>query len=236
LGALAAGGVVAGRTAATIRRMREAAAGNDPLVHELELDGDEPVRRVTVLGDSAAAGHGIGSADDALPRLLGRALAADGQAVSVRCWASDGATTEEVADLQAPRFAEVASDDGCDVVVIGVGVNDALRRHPATLVRHDTRRLLEAVTGDCPSGTTVLVTCPDLGVAPGLPTPVRGAVGWRCRSVAAAQREVADELGVPVVTLDRQRLRPEHFGEDGFHPGPEGLALLARLVVPHVTG
>jgi lysophospholipase L1-like esterase len=231
LGALAAGGVVAGRTAATIRRMRQAAAGADALVHELELDGRGPTTRVTVLGDSAAAGHGIGSADDALPRLLGRALAADGQAVSVRCLAEDGATTEEVADRQVPRFAPVEEGDGCDVVVIGVGVNDALRRHPVSLVRHDTRRLLEAVTRACPCGTTVLVTCPDLGVAPGLPAPVRGAVGWRCRSVAAAQQEVADELGVPAVALDRELLRPEHFGADGFHPGPVGLEQLARLVV-----
>jgi lysophospholipase L1-like esterase len=216
--------------------MREAAAGNDPLVHELELDGHEPVRRVTVLGDSAAAGHGIGSAEDALPRLLGRAIAADGQAVSVRCLASDGATTEEVADQQVPQFAEVAEDDGCDVVVIGVGVNDALRRHPVTLVRHDTRRVLEALISACGSGTIVLVTCPDLGVAPGLPGPIRGAVGWRCRTVAAAQREVADELGVPVVALDRAVLRPDHFGEDGFHPGPAGLEQLAQLVVAHVKG
>jgi lysophospholipase L1-like esterase len=49
--------------------------------------------------------------------------------------------------------------------------------------------------------------------------------------VAAAQREVADELGVPAVALDREVLRPEHFGEDGFHPGPVGLEQLARLVV-----
>jgi lysophospholipase L1-like esterase len=120
--------------------------------------------------------------------------------------------------------------------VVGVGVNDALRRHPATMVRRDTRELLEAVRSVSTEAALVVVTCPDLGVAPGLPAAVRGAVGWRCRSVANAQQQVAGELGVPVVRLDRTVLRPELFGDDGFHPGADGLRELAELVVDHLPG
>jgi lysophospholipase L1-like esterase len=227
---LAAGGVVAGRTASTLRRMRQTATAVEPLDHDLDLPGRQPARRVTVLGDSAAAGHGIGSAEDALPRRLGRALAADGTAVEVRCLAADGAAARDVLDQQVPALTP------SDVVVVGVGVNDALRRHPATMVRRDTRELLEAVRSVSTEAALVVVTCPDLGVAPGLPAAVRGAVGWRCRSVANAQQQVAGELGVPVVRLDRTVLRPELFGDDGFHPGADGLRELAELVVDHLPG
>jgi lysophospholipase L1-like esterase len=224
LAALAAGGVVAGRTAASVRRMRRVAAATDTLDHDVELPGREPSRRVTVLGDSAAAGHGIASPEDALPRQLGRALAVDGTAVHVRCLAADGATGQDVVEHQVPEL------EPSDVVVIGVGVNDALRRHPATLVRRDTRELLDAVVEACPAAAVVLVTCPDLGVAPGLPKAIRGAVGWRCRSVAAAQCAVAEELGVPAIRLDRKVLRAELFGQDGFHPGAAGIGELVELI------
>jgi lysophospholipase L1-like esterase len=228
LAALAAGSVVAGRTASAVRRMRQAAASTEVLDHDVDLPGRRPARRLTVVGDSAAAGHGIVSPDDALPRRLGRALATDGTAVEVRCLAEDGATAQDVVEQQVPALAP------SDVVVIGVGVNDALRRHPTAMVRRDTRGLLEAVAAASPAAVRVLVTCPDLGVAPGLPAAVRGVVGWRCRTVAAAQCVIADELGVAAVRLDRGVLRPELFGSDGFHPGREGIRELVELIVAHL--
>jgi lysophospholipase L1-like esterase len=221
---------VAGRTASSLRRMRRAAAATEVLDHRLDLPGRAPARRVTVLGDSAAAGHGIGSADDALPRRLGRALHADGTAVEVRCLAADGAATRDVLEQQLPEL------EPTDVVVVGVGVNDALRRQPTVLVRRDTRELLQSLRSTVPDAVAVLITCPDLGVAPGLPAAVRGAVGWRCRAVAAAQQEAATALEVPAIGLDRSVLRPELFGEDGFHPGPDGLRELAELVLDHLPG
>jgi lysophospholipase L1-like esterase len=210
--------------------MRQAAASTEMLDHDLDLPGRRPARRLTVVGDSAAAGHGIVSPDDALPRRLGRALAADGTAVTVRCLAVGGATAHDVLEQQVPALAP------SDVVVIGVGVNDALRRHPAAMVRRDTRGLLEAVAEVSPLAVRILVTCPDLGVAPGLPAAVRGVVGWRCRTVATAQCEVADDLGVAAVRLDRGVLQPELFGADGFHPGAEGIRELVELVVTHLPG
>jgi lysophospholipase L1-like esterase len=227
---LAAGGVVAGRTAGSLRRMRRAAAATEVLDHRLDLPGRAPARRVTVLGDSAAAGHGIGSADDALPRRLGRALHTDGTAVEVRCLAVDGAATRDVLEQQLPEL------DRPDVVVVGVGVNDALRRQPTVMVRRDTRELLQSLRAAVPAAATVLITCPDLGVAPGLPAGVRGVVGWRCRAVAAAQQEAAAAFEVPAIGLDRSALRPELFGADGFHPGVEGLHELAELVLDHLPG
>jgi lysophospholipase L1-like esterase len=210
--------------------MRRAAAATEILHHDVDLPGRRPARRLTVLGDSAAAGHGIGSPDDSLPRRLGDALAADGTAVEVRCLATDGATIEDVIAHQLPDLGR------SDVVVVGVGVNDALRRHPATMVRRETRTLLEGVREGCPGAALVLVTCPDLGVAPGLPPSLRGVVGWRCRSVAAAQCQVADELEVPAVSLHRRILTPAMFGEDGFHPGPEGIAELVDRVLARLPG
>jgi lysophospholipase L1-like esterase len=217
-------------TAAAVARRRRIAAGVTPLDHDLEVAGRPPAVRLVVLGDSAAAGHGIGSADDALARQLGRALAGrDGRAVVVTSLAVDGATTPDVCDRQVP-----AMDPEVDAVVVGVGVNDALR--PGRLRPDATRALLAALAHHAPGASVVMVGCPDLGVAPGVPPLLRGLVGRRCRTVARHQQRVAAELGVPFVGLDRSVLAPADFGADGFHPGAAGIGRLARLVVERLTG
>ena len=203
-----------------------------PLDHDVDLPGHGPPRRLVVLGDSAAAGHGLADADDALARRVGRGLVAhDGRATQVRGVALDGATTADVltTQLEAAR--------GADVVIVGVGVNDATcisRRVAAAAV--DLRRLLLGIrAGIEPGGRVVLLSCPDLSVAPGLPTLLRPVVGARFRALARAQALVARDLDVEVVPASRAALSPEVFGDDGFHPGKEGHARLAADIVERLT-
>jgi lysophospholipase L1-like esterase len=180
-----------------------------------------------VLGDSAAAGHGLSSADDAIARRLGRALnTADGRATQVRSVARDGARTADVLVEQLPAAA------GADLVVLGVGVNDATKRTPLPAMADQLRELLVTLRAlAARRDAVVLLGCPDLSVAPRVPLALRGPLGWRCRAVARVQTAVAGDLGVPVVPADRRLLTPEVFGPDGFHPGTIGHELLAAEVL-----
>jgi lysophospholipase L1-like esterase len=210
-----------------VRRLRAAGAEVAALDHRLDLPGTAPARRVVVLGDSAAAGHGLPSADVGIARRLGVALhAADGRSTHVRSVAHDGARTADVLAEQLPAAA------GADLVVLGIGVNDAIKRVPLTALRRQVRELLvtlRAITAR--RDAIVLLSCPDLSAAPGVPLALRPLLGWRCRAVARLQREVAGALAVPVVPADRGLLRREVFGPDGFHPGTLGHELLAAEVL-----
>lgn len=209
------------RAARDVRRLRDGGAAVPALDHALDLPGEGPARRVAVLGDSAAAGHGLPSPDDGLARRLGRALhARDGRATQVRSVARDGATTAEVLAEQLPAAA------GAEIVVLGVGVNDAIKRPQLGEVAADLRELLITLRAlaACRDGV-VLLTCPDLSVAPGIPAVLRPLLGWRCRSVARRQTRVAAGLGVPTVAAGRTELTPEVFGDDGVHPGRVGRAV-----------
>lgn len=190
------------------------------------------MRKVVVLGDSAAAGHGLASADEAWARQVGRALhAADGRATTVRTVAVDGATTATVATTQLHAVR------GAEVVLIGVGVNDALRGQPVRHVRDDLLRLLRGVRSrTSPTTAIVLLSCPDLSAAPGLPPLLRPVVGWRCRAVARAQQRVAKEFGVALVPESRTSMPVEVFGDDGVHPGAVGHAVIADRVAHHLMG
>lgn len=211
-----------------IRRMRRRAAHVAALEHTIDLPGRFPPRVLVMLGDSAAAGHGLSGPDVAVPRLVGRGLVdRDGRATAVRSVALDGATTAEVLTTQ------VGAARGAEVVLIGVGANDALNaRHTRGEIVDTTHRLLAAVAEVASPGARVILhNSPDLSAAPGLPSVLRPIVGWRCRRVAQLQAAVAALHGVPVVDMPREKLPPEVFGADGFHPGPEGHARLAARVL-----
>ncbi len=231
--ALFAASVVSGLHATLgVRRMRARAAEVPPLAHAVDLPGRFPPRSLVMLGDSAAAGHGLDGADEAVPRRVARALVADdGRATAVRSVAVDGATTDEVLQTQG----EAAR--GADVVLLGVGANDAFKAHrPFSEVADTTHRLLTAVREvAAPEARIVFHTCPDLSMAPGLPLVLRPVVGWRCRRVAEAQHAVAAMHGIPVADLPRERLGPEVFGTDRFPPGRVGHARLAERVVTILT-
>jgi lysophospholipase L1-like esterase len=225
LSSLGLAGIVGRRTAGQLRRLREAGALVAPLDHEVTVPGTGDTCHLAVLGDSAAAGHGLPDADAGLARQVARRHAArTGRPVAVVGLARDGATTADVLADQVPHLAgDVA------VVLVGVGVNDAVRGRGPRTVTAVTSRLLAAVRTAAPGAEVVLMTCPDLGSAPGLPRVLRPAMRWSCRRVAAAQRRVAADLAVPVVRADGH-LPPETFGPDGFHPGPLGVAILAGRV------
>ncbi|MCC5948282.1 MAG: hypothetical protein JJT89_07475 [Nitriliruptoraceae bacterium] len=195
--------------------------------------GTTPSRRLVVLGDSAAAGHALASADEALGRRLARALTrGDGRATELVSVAVDGATTAEVAVTQL----DAAQD--AEVVVLGVGVNDAVDPWRRTA---DAAAALDALLGAlharlAPGAAVVLLSCPDLSAAPGLPWLIRPWVGRRCRALARRQGAVAVRHGVAVVAAPRAVLTLERFGADGFHPGASGHEELARRVVAALGG
>jgi lysophospholipase L1-like esterase len=225
LASLGSVGIVGRRAAGQVRRLREAGATVPALTHETTVPGTGDTCHLVVLGDSAAAGHGLPDADAGLARLVARRIAGrTGRPVDVVSLARDGATT---ADVLAAQVHHLGPD--LEVVVVGVGVNDAVRGRPPRVVADVTRRLLVAVRAVAPDAEVVLLSCPDLGSAPGLPRVLRPAMRWSCRRVAAVQRGVASEFGVAVVPADGH-LPPEAFGPDGFHPGPIGVATLAERV------
>lgn len=220
------------QAAVGIHRLRRQGAKVRPLEPDVDLPGRSPSRRLVVMGDSAAAGHGLADAEDGLARLVGRGLvAADGRATAVRGVAADGATTAEVLETQ------VGSATDAEVVLIGVGVNDAVR--PGRSIACAATALHELVRGvrarAVADASIVVLSCPDLSVAPGLPPSLRLPVGRRCRALASAQERVAADLGVVVVRADRSVLSTEVFGPDGFHPGRLGHERLAGHVLERLA-
>lgn len=217
--------------AAVVWRLRRGARPA-PLTHDGRLGPQEgrPLR-LAVLGDSAAAGHGLRNAARAFPRCLADAVSARlDQPVELACHAVDGARTADLARSQAPAIA----GQRWDVVVCSAGVNDALAARSPHRVHRDTTDLVRAVRAAAPDALAVVVGCPDLGAAPGLPWPLRAVVGWSCRRVADAQAQAVARTPATFVPLPAG-IGADMFGDDGVHPGAAGQLAVARLTADAIA-
>lgn len=190
-------------------------------------DGGKRVHLV-VIGDSTAVGVGAGSRARSYPVLLARTL---GRHLSVKLdvLGRSGVRMADVAAELAPHAASMRPD----IVLIGVGVNDAIHLTPLPKFRDAMRDALEILENA--ETTTVVALGPRLD-APALPRPLRDLVAARCRAINRSLRRTAEVAGVAVVDVGASvgdafaRDPDRYFCEDFLHPGPQGYCLWARAI------
>lgn len=202
--------------------------------------GDECVGELIsciVLGDSAAVGYGMTSADATPPGMVGLGLAHVLDCpVQITSFALVGAQTS---DLDAQIDLGLDLDIKPDIALIVVGTNDVTHR---VLPNESARRLEAAVRRLGDAGCEVVVaTCPDLGTIAPLPQPLRSIARVWSRRLAAKQAVAALAGGGRAVSLGGL-LGPIFasradvmFGEDNFHPSETGYAHMVSVVIPSLA-
>ncbi|MGW2836124.1 SGNH/GDSL hydrolase family protein [Streptomyces sp. NPDC001286] len=198
---------------------------------------DEPPLRLTMLGDSTAAGQGVHRAGQTPGALLASGLSAVAERpVELHNVALPGATSDDLDRQVALVLANPARMP--DVCVIMIGANDVTHRMPPT---RSVRHLAAAVRRLRTAGAEVVVgTCPDLGTIEPVQQPLRWLARRASRQLAAAQTIGVVEQGGRTVSLG-DLLGPEFeanprelFGPDNYHPSAEGYATAAMAVLPTV--
>ncbi|MCS0600189.1 SGNH/GDSL hydrolase family protein [Streptomyces sp. LP11] len=202
--------------------------------HAYDVPGEHPLR-LTVLGDSTAAGQGVHRAGQTPGALLASGLAAVAERpVELRNVALPGARSDDL-DRQVARVL-AGADPAPDICVIMIGANDVTHRMPPT---RSVRHLSAAVRRLRTAGAEVVVgTCPDLGTIEPVWQPLRWLARRASRQLAAAQTIGVVEQGGRTVSLG-DLLGPEFeanprelFGPDNYHPSAEGYATAAMAVLP----
>jgi lysophospholipase L1-like esterase len=188
-----------------------------------------------LLGDSIAAGLGAETPKHTLGAQLARRVAKrTHRAVRLHTAAIVGSETS----VLRAQLAGLPAGYAADVAVIVVGGNDVTHRVRTSASR---KHLAEAVESLQAVGSEVVVgTCPDLGALSAVPQPLRTLAGIASRQLAAAQRDVATELGARAVSL-ADVVGPfflaqpdEMFAIDRFHPSGAGYRRTAKALLPSV--
>lgn len=181
-----------------------------------------PKVRLLVTGDSAAAGVGAASQEEA---LSGRLVARLGEQAGVewRVIARTGLTTGATI-----RMLENEPAEAFDVAVVSLGVNDVTGRRSPAHFRERQQALLDLLARRFSVRHVLLTSVPPMHRFPALPFPLRQVMGLRARMLDDVLRELAAQHDW-VTHLDMGRdADPAHMASDGFHPGPQGYERWAR--------
>jgi lysophospholipase L1-like esterase len=180
--------------------------------------------RLLVAGDSAGAGVGSPTHDDA---LLGQVCSALCSAFQLR-WklvAKTGFTT-----LDAIRCLQEAPAEPFDAVVISLGTNDVTAgRRVSTWTGH-LHRLATLLRSKFQARHLIFSGLARMQEFPAFPQPLAWYMGARAGLLdRALRRWVASQTDCDFVPMD-VRIRPGMMAEDGYHPSPQVYAVWGTAV------
>lgn len=182
------------------------------------VDGTGAPLRVSVVGESTAAGCGAPNHDEAFVGALARALAArTGRPVAWEVVGHPGATARRIRHRLVPRLEQEA-----DLVVVLAGVNDVLTgRRPREWADDLTAIVTELGAG---ARQVVVPGLPSFPELPSLPPALGRYLGERAAAIDRASQLVCGSA--PAATWFRSAgtlaTGPWFFARDGFHPSSAG--------------
>jgi len=193
-----------------------------------------PSRRLTIIGDSMAAGLGADFPKDTIgANLAGLVAQHSGHAVVLNTVAQVGARSKDLEE-QVTRALYFRPH----VAVIIIGGNDVthlVRKNVATDFLREAMVRLRAADVQ-----VVMGTCPDLGTVRPFKPPMRWLAQRRSRELATAQAITVAQAGGRAVSLGdlleaEFRARPgDLFGTDRFHPSTAGYEAVAQVLASSV--
>ena len=186
----------------------------------------EPIELIA-LGESTVAGVGARTHETGLTGQLAAALAGQMQrSVNWLVAARSGINARQSLVELVPQLRGRRAD----VVVIALGVNDAIEFHTARRWAADIELLIAAIRAEVGDALVLLAGVPPLAQFPALPPPLSFVLGARSNSLDAASVALARKLNrvihVPF-QIERREVR-ELFCVDGFHPSELGYRLWAE--------
>ncbi|AFT71792.1 GDSL-like lipase/acylhydrolase domain protein [Alloalcanivorax dieselolei B5] len=212
------------RTRATTPRLPE--AGGEPSGRS----GDTgPALRLLVVGESTAAGVGVGDHQQGLAAHLAAQLSRrHGRTV---LWRTVGVNGIRAAALigHLPRAPET------DVAIISLGVNDTTGLTRRRGYRHALTALIAELRRDKAELPVYLLAVPPMQRFTALPRPLRDLLGWRAQGLDRVQQDLARTLaGVHHLAYPPVEGK-DLLAEDGYHPSEQGYALIARTVADDIS-
>jgi lysophospholipase L1-like esterase len=183
--------------------------------------------RLISLGESTVAGIGARTHETGLTGQLALALKQrTNRSVDWTVVARSGINARKCRVELVPKLAGRRAD----VVLIALGVNDAIEFHTARRWASDIESLIESVRLEVGDALVLLAGVPPLDCFPALPNPLGFVLGARSASLARASEKLAKRMERVVhVPFEIEKERCDDlFCADGFHPSELGYTMWAE--------
>lgn len=186
-----------------------------------------------IFGDSAAAGVGVKTQDDAPFGRIGALLAERlPSTIKVQLHATSGHTSFDLLHrlYAMPKLT-------FDVVIISIGVNDVIKRTSDKAWTDNLQAIITLLTRKFGVSHVIFLSLPPMHLAPSLPTPLNSLIGRRASALSGLLRQICLQNGVHYVqddfaksSLNRQTM----FAKDGFHPSRATYDVWANTLADYV--
>lgn len=202
-----------------------------------------PFRLIT-LGESTIAGIGVDTHTKGFSGTLANTLSNQlGKAVEWKVYAKSGYTAALVAEKLIPKITE----EEVDLIVIGLGGNDAFHLNAPWRWRRDIRSLIVTLRDRFPAVPVVFTNMPPIRSFPAFTPLIQRVIGNHVELLGQSLDYVIQPIPnvfyyARVITLEdwRERLGvsapPADFFSDGVHPSALTYQVWARDVAEYVGG
>lgn len=198
---------------------------------------DQQTLSLMIVGDSAAAGVGSQTQQEALagkliPALQQQALAnkAFGQEFDKLSWSVQATTGHTSFDILRRLYVLAKPSQPLDVMVLSVGVNDTTANVSTAAWQQQLESIIAIAQRKFGVKHLVFTRLPQMAQMPALPAPLSHFIGAKATKLDKILQQVcADHNGVTYMSTDFARMLDEHangnpidisvmFADDGFHP------------------
>lgn len=198
--------------------------------------------RLITIGESTIAGIGVETHAEGFSGTLARALADQlGKPVAWKVYARSGYTAERVMEILVPQITET----DVDLIVIGLGGNDAFHLNSPWRWRRSIRELIAALRQRFHETPVVFTNMPPIKSFPAFTPLIKRVVGSHVEWLGQALDRVVQPLPnvfyyARVITLEdwRDRLSisapPADFFSDGVHPSALTYQVWARDMAGYI--
>ena len=190
----------------------------EPIGDRSGIDGSGLPIRLLILGDSAAAGVGVSTQDEALSGQLVSALSSDFRIY----WKLVAKTGYRAIDVL--NQIEMMPREDFNVIVMSVGVNDATHGTRCRKWIYLQNQLIQTLESRFHAQLILISSLPPMHLFPALPQPLRWYLGMRAKRLNDSLQDVAkqnDHCEFVSINFPPEK---NYMAVDGFHPGAPAYA------------
>lgn len=200
-----------------------------PSVNHADTNTDERILNLMLVGDSAAAGVGSDSQQEA---LAGQLLPALQQLPLIQAqfdtliWSLQATTGHTSFDILRRLYVLPTPTQPIDVMVVSVGVNDTTKNVAQAQWQQQLEQIIAIAQRKFGVRVLIFPSLPQMDKMPALPKPLNGFIGAKAQLMDQILQTVCTQHeGVHYMAVDFSGLAAMHvddlsvmFASDGFHP------------------
>ena len=178
------------------------------------------IEKVLLFGDSLMSGYGLPE-DDHLSVVLEKSLKSDGNEIQIFNGSISGDTSSDGLD----RIEDELSDASYDLIIVGLGANDMLRR----INPDQTKQNLEDIINIITSNNIKII------LAGMIASPTNGLNYKKKFDKIYPDLSKKFELELIPFLLKGVALNPSLNQADGIHPNEKGVLIIAETIKKSIT-